>query len=218
MTGIDVDVVAEPGQAAERGEEVAGAVACGDGEVGTRRVADEQRVAGEHDRAVDDERAVLGPVARRVQHADAGRADRQLVAVRERLEGVGGLGDRMDRDRKPVLEREAVRGPRRGRRVCASRGPLDAHAVCGGRLEVLLDLERRVDDDGDARGTVADQVRGAAQILVHELPEEEHLGEPRRGPRCLAITIRCTSFVPSPISRIFWSRYRREIGYSSMNP
>ena len=28
----------------------------------------------------------------------------------------------------------------------------------------------------------------------------------RYRPRCLAITIRCTSFVPSPISRIFWSR------------
>src|SRR5206468_4614966 len=37
-------------------------------------------------------------------------------------------------------------------------------------------------------------------------------------PRCRAITIRWTSFVPSPISRSFWSRYSREIGNSSMNP
>ena len=28
----------------------------------------------------------------------------------------------------------------------------------------------------------------------------------RQSPRCFAITMRCTSFVPSPISRIFWSR------------
>jgi hypothetical protein len=29
---------------------------------------------------------------------------------------------------------------------------------------------------------------------------------PRYRPRWRAMTIRCTSFVPSPISRIFWSR------------
>ena len=29
---------------------------------------------------------------------------------------------------------------------------------------------------------------------------------PHGSPRCRAITIRWTSFVPSPISRIFWSR------------
>ena len=33
-----------------------------------------------------------------------------------------------------------------------------------------------------------------------------------------AITRRWTSFVPSPISLIFWSRYIRETGYSSMKP
>jgi hypothetical protein len=27
-----------------------------------------------------------------------------------------------------------------------------------------------------------------------------------QSPRCRAITIRCTSFVPSPISSTFWSR------------
>ena len=37
-------------------------------------------------------------------------------------------------------------------------------------------------------------------------------------PRSFAITMRCTSFVPSPISRIFWSRNSREIAYSSMKP
>ena len=31
-------------------------------------------------------------------------------------------------------------------------------------------------------------------------------GPPHGRPRCRAITIRWTSFVPSPISRIFWSR------------
>ena len=37
-------------------------------------------------------------------------------------------------------------------------------------------------------------------------------------PRSFAMTMRCTSFVPSPISRIFWSRKSREIAYSSMKP
>jgi hypothetical protein len=37
--------------------------------------------------------------------------------------------------------------------------------------------------------------------------ESDRCAQPRRhSPRCRAMTIRCTSFVPSPISRIFWSR------------
>ena len=37
-------------------------------------------------------------------------------------------------------------------------------------------------------------------------PRPQTLKRPGQRPRCFAITIRCTSFVPSPISRIFWSR------------
>ena len=49
---------------------------------------------------------------------------------------------------------------------------------------------------------VADQIARAPEILVDELPKVHDVGSPR----CRAITMRCTSLVPSPISRIFWSR------------
>ena len=51
---------------------------------------------------------------------------------------------------------------------------LDAHALLLGDSQVLLDRERRVDDDGDARLRVTDEIRRAAEILVHELPKEQH--------------------------------------------
>jgi hypothetical protein len=38
----------------------------------------------------------------------------------------------------------------------------------------LLDRERRIDHDSDACLRITDEVRGAPQILVHELPEEQH--------------------------------------------
>ena len=37
----------------------------------SRRITDEHRVAGQRDALVDDERAVLRPVARRMEHGDA---------------------------------------------------------------------------------------------------------------------------------------------------
>ena len=82
------------------------------------------------------------------------------------------IGD--DRDGQPVLEREAaVAGDVVGVRVGLEHA-LDPHALllCG--LEILLDRERGVDDDRDAGLCVTDQIRGAAEILVHELPEEQH--------------------------------------------
>ena len=50
----------------------------------------------------------------------------------------------------------------------------DPHAFLLGDGEVLLDLECGVDDNGDACLRVTHQIRGAAEILVHELPMEQH--------------------------------------------
>ena len=149
-------------------------VAGGDREVRARSVPDEQRVAGEGDPFVDDEGAVLGPVPRRVEHPHAGVADRKLIAVGERLERIFGIGEWVDRDRQFVLERKASVTGDVVRMRMGLEHALDPNAVRGCALEVLLDLERGIDDDGHACGGVADQIRGAAQILVHELPEEEH--------------------------------------------
>ena len=58
-------------------------------------------------------------------------------------------------------------------------------------------------------------VRRRRRALRRRRLHDRPAGQPGRGadrpaltqsPRCFAITIRCTSFVPSPISRIFWSR------------
>ena len=101
-------------------------------------------------------------------------ADRELVAVRERLERVLGVGERMDRDGKAVLERKpAVSRDMVGVRVRLEDAH-DPHAFRRRGLQVLLDLRRPGRRGRPSRSPVADQVGGAAQILVDELPEEEH--------------------------------------------
>ena len=84
VAGVDGDVVGELEQAVQRVEEPLRALAGLDREIGPGDRADEERVAGQQG-AVDEEAAVLGPVAGRVQAADALRADGDLVAVRERV-------------------------------------------------------------------------------------------------------------------------------------
>ena len=64
VAGPDLDVVAQAEQAVQRRVQLARAVLGLDGEVGPRDVADEQRVAGQERPVVDEERAVLGTVAR----------------------------------------------------------------------------------------------------------------------------------------------------------
>ena len=50
------------------------------------------------------------------------------------------------------------------------------------------------------------QGAGSAEPLLGVEGRDELEPAGATSPRCLAITMRCTSFVPSPISRIFWSR------------
>jgi hypothetical protein len=150
------------------------ALARGDREIGSRRIADEERVARQHELAVDDERAMFGPVPRCVQDADLGRACAHDLAVSECVAGVLGLGERVNRDREVVLDREpAVPGHVVGVRVRLEHA-LDPHLLLRRRLDVLLDCERRVDNHRDACVTVSDQVRGAPEVVVDELPKDEH--------------------------------------------
>ena len=99
-----------------------------------------------------------------------GRADLDDLVVVERLELVLGLGERMDGDRQPMLECESS-VPRDvvgvGVRL---EHAFDPHARLGGGRDDGLDLERRVDHDRDTSLLIADQVTGAAQIVVDELP------------------------------------------------
>ena len=115
---------------------------------------------------------MLRPVPGRVQDGEDDVAELDPVAVRERLGIVLRLRGGMDPHRDAVLEREpAVAGDVVGVRVGLEHRR-EPHAVVRGRGQVLLDRERRVDDDRLAGLLVADEVGGAAEVLVDELLEQ----------------------------------------------
>ena len=131
---------------------------------------------GENEPVVHDECAVLRPVTGRVDHPYRHGTGRELLAVVQRLEGKLGLGQRMDGDRNPVLEREPSVP---GHVIGVSVGLEDAHdsdACLGRRIEVLLDRVRGVDQERLPLAGVADQVGGAAEIVVDELAKQ-HITE-----------------------------------------
>ena len=183
MAGIDLDAVAELDQAAKRVEEALGALARLDREVRSGRVPDEERVAGQHEpgirpsRAVDDgETAVLGPVAGCVDAAEHDVADGDLVAVLHRIVRILRLGRGVDAHRDAVLERQpAVAGEVVCMGVRLDRSH-DANAAMLRLDEVLLDREGRIHDDRGSRALVADEVGGAAEVVVDEL-REDHVAD-----------------------------------------
>jgi hypothetical protein len=78
----------------------------------------------------------------------------------------------VDADRQPVLEREpAVPGDVVGVRVRLDDDDR-ADAPLRAGIQIPLDRVSGVDDGGDAGLLVADEVRAAAQVVVHELPEQ----------------------------------------------
>ena len=52
----------------------------------------------------------------------------------------------------------------------------DPNAEPLGLVEILLDRVRRVDEQRFARRFVSDEVRGAPEVVVDELPEEHRCG------------------------------------------
>ena len=177
MPGIHDDRLGQVREAANRAVKVGSALAGVDRQIGPRRVAHEERVAGQDEPVVEHERAVLGPVAGRVHDADRDAADVHRHAVLEGLERILRPRERVDRDRQAVLEREApVARDVIGVRVRLEH-PFDADAALGGGVEERFDLERGVDDDGDPGFVVTYQVRRTAEVVVDELPEEQHRRE-----------------------------------------
>ena len=175
MTRVHGDVVRQLFEAPQAVEEALGALRGADREVRPSGVADEERVTGEQQLLVDEERAVLGPVPRRVQHTHGDLADVQHVSVHHGVEVVLRLRERMDRharavlDRKPPVPRDVV-----GVVVRLDRAH-DAQRVALRLLDVLLDRERGVDDDRLAGLLGADQIGGAAEVGVDELSKQHEV-------------------------------------------
>jgi hypothetical protein len=48
----------------------------------------------------------------------------------------------------------------------------ELHLMSPGGVQILLDRECRIDDDRLPRLLVADEIRGAPEIVVDELPEQ----------------------------------------------
>jgi hypothetical protein len=176
---VDLDAVRQLEHSPQRVEHPFGTFASLDGEVRTSSVADEERVSREQQpwlvgpRPVDHgETGVLGTVARRVQAAQDDVADLDLVAVGQRVMRVLRVGRSMDGDRDVVLEPEpSVPRDVVGMRVSLQHAhDADTAAVC--LREILVDLERRIDDDRPGRLFVADEIRRAAEIVVDELRED----------------------------------------------
>ena len=107
MTGKHLHIVWKLRQPLQGVEESLGAFARLDGQVGPRRVADEQRISRQSQALVDHERAMLGAVSGRVDDTHGDGAHAHDVAVLERLEGILGLCERMDGNGDALLERES---------------------------------------------------------------------------------------------------------------
>ena len=180
VAGEDLNAVAELDEPPQAVEEALGSLLRLDREIRPSRVADEQRVAAEHEPrlvapgAVDDrEAAVLRPVPRRVDRPEDDLSDLDLGPVLERLVRERRLGLPVHADRDPVLEREAsVTGDVIGVRMRFEHAD-EPHFAAFGLGQHRVDVVRRIDDDRDAGVLVADEVRGAAQIVVEELLEQQ---------------------------------------------
>ena len=203
VTRVDLDAVSELDEPAQRVEETLGSCPRLDREIGSRGVADEQRVAGEDDpwlRATceveDREAAVLRTVPRCVDAAQDDVAERDLVAVFERIVRVLGLGRRVHAHRDTVLEREApVPGEVVGVRVRLDHAH-DAHVAMLGLVDVLLDRKGRIDDDSLAGAWIADEIRRTPERVVDELREDH--GRARPYQRLPLFLLKCPTRAAAP--------------------
>ena len=162
----------------QRAVQALGSLAASDREIGPCDVAHEQRVAGqEHPGIVgaleigDRDAAVLGPVARGVEHLERHLSEHDAIAVLDRVERILGAAERMRRD--PRAERggqDTVAG-----HVVRVRVRLDhthqPQPVAVADVEHRLHVQRRVDDDRLLDVLAADHVRGTAEIVRQDLLE-----------------------------------------------
>src|SRR5438477_2355436 len=179
VAGIHLDAVAELGEPVQRTEEILGSVVRFDREVGPGRVTDEEGVAGEDEprlvaatAVAHREGTVLGTVPGRMDSADDDVPELDLRAVGERLVRILRAGGLVNVNCQPVLEGEpAVPGDVVGVVVgLEHRRQPDAAPLR--LLEVGLDPVSRIDHHRETGVLVADEVGGAAEVVVDELLEQ----------------------------------------------
>ena len=148
-------------------------------QVGPRCVADEERVTGEHEprlvaaRPVDHRKcAMLGPMPGCAHSSYDDASELDLRSILQRVVREARLRRLVDPDRQSVLEGEpAVAGDVIGVGVRLEYADkLDL--VLRRRVQILLDGESGIDDDRLPRLLVADEIRGAPEIVVDELSKE----------------------------------------------
>ena len=155
VAGINLHAVRELEQPLQAHGRSALRLRCRRGQVGARRVADEQRVARDQEpglvaaRAVDDgEATVLRPVARRVHDADRDLTERELLRrprAARRSNWASATGCTRHRKRRARAQAAVTRDVvRMGMRLEDARR---AAPSLLGLVEVLLDCVGRVDDD-----------------------------------------------------------------------
>ena len=126
---------------------------------------------------------MLRPVAGRVDATQDDVSEHDLGAVLERVVGVLRLRGWVDAHRNAVLEGEpAVPGEVVGVRVRLDHAD-DADVVPLGLVDVLLDRERGVDDDGLTGARIADEVRRTPERVVDELREDHGRADRTSGSR-----------------------------------
>ncbi len=103
---------------------------------------------------------------------DPERAELELPAVVERLVLVGGASLAVDVDHGAGGRGEAPVTRHVVGVVVRLEHVVDVHAHVARELEVVVDLEPRVDDRGHPGVVVPDEVGGAAEIVVGDLPED----------------------------------------------
>ncbi len=164
-----LNIVTELREALQRTEKIARTLSRFNGKVRARRRTNKQRVTRQHPLLIDHKRAVLRAVTRRVNHTDRNATNRDHVTIVERIVRIFSLGNTGDRrwhtmlQRKPPMTRKVVG---MGVRL---KHPHDLHPKAFGRLNVLLDPERRIDNNGLTSRGIAHEIAPAPQILVNKL-------------------------------------------------
>ena len=107
-----------------------------------------------------------------------------------------GLGGRMDAHGDAVLEREPPVTREMIRVRVRLDGAHDANVAPLGLVEVLLDREGRIDDDGLAGARIADEIRRTPERVVDELREDHGRARPyQRRPLFL---LKCAARATTP--------------------